>query len=98
VLISPESGGTPENKFRIGIKSPRYKEDEQPIDPGCNCPTCQRYSRAYLRHLYTVNELAYFRLASMHNLHFMLRLMEQIRSSISNGTFSRLKRKWLKKG
>jgi queuine tRNA-ribosyltransferase len=95
VLISPESGGTQENKFRISIKSPQYKEDSRPIDPGCECPTCQRYSRAYLRHLYTVNELAYFRLASVHNLHFMLQLMEQIRASINDRTFSRLKQKWL---
>ena len=97
VLISPESGGEPNNKFRISIKSPQYKEDERPIDPGCPCPTCQRYSRAYLRHLYTVNELSYFRLASVHNLQFMLRLMEQIRASINNGTFARLKQKWLKR-
>ncbi len=97
VLISPESGGGLENKFRIGIKSGQYKDDKKPIDPGCTCPTCQRYSRAYLRHLYTVNELSYFRLASIHNLHFMLTLMEQIRTSISNGTFTRLKQKWLEK-
>lgn len=97
VFISPESGGGSKNKFRISIKSPQYKGDKRPIDPGCNCPTCQRYPRAYLRHLYTVNELSYFRLASVHNLYFMLRLMEQIRASITNGTFSRLKKKWLKK-
>jgi queuine tRNA-ribosyltransferase len=97
VLISPESGGGPENKFRITIKAGKYKDDKKPIDPGCECPTCQRYSRAYLRHLYTSYELSYFRLASVHNLHFMLTLMEQIRASITNGTFSRLKQKWLKK-
>ena len=97
VFISPESGGEPENKFRISIKSPRYKDDKKPIDPGCNCPTCQKYSRAYLRHLYTVNELSYFRLASVHNLYFMFGLMEQIRASINNGAFTQLKKKWLKK-
>lgn len=97
VFISPESGGKLENKFRISIKAPEYKDDKKPIDPHCTCPTCQRYSRAYLRHLYTANELSYFRLASVHNLHFMLRLMEQIRRSIETGTFSRLKKKWLKK-
>jgi tRNA-guanine transglycosylase len=96
VFISPESGGRLENKFRISIKAPLYKDDKKPIDPGCTCPTCQRYSRAYVRHLYTANELSYFKLASVHNLHFMLRLMEQIRASIQNGTFTRLKRKWLK--
>ena len=96
VFISPESGGEPENKFRITIRAPQYKDDKKPIDSRCTCSTCQRYSRAYVRHLYTANELSYFRLASMHNLHFMLRLMEQIRASIHNRTFTRLKQKWLK--
>jgi tRNA-guanine family transglycosylase len=54
-----------------------------------------RYSRAYLRHLYLANELSYFRLASMHNLYFMQRLMKEIRESINNGTFMELKGKWL---
>jgi len=97
VFISPESGGGLENKFRITIKAGKYKDDKKPIDIRCTCPTCQQYSRAYLRHLYTSYELAYFRLASVHNLHFMLTLMEQIRTSIANGTFSRLKQKWLEK-
>ena len=95
LLISPESGGTRKNKFRISIKSGKYRADPRPIEPRCSCPTCERYSRAYLRHLYTVNELAYFRLASIHNLHFMLRLMELIRASISDGALGELKRKWL---
>jgi queuine tRNA-ribosyltransferase len=96
VLISPESGGAPENKFRITIKAGQYRDDQKPIDPHCTCPTCQSYSRAYLRHLYTTSELAYFRLATIHNLHFMLRLMEQIRASIMTGSFARLKQQWLK--
>lgn len=97
VFISPGSGGRPGNKFRINIKSAIYKEDVRPIDPGCSCPTCQRYSRAYLRHLYTANELSYFRLASIHNVHFMLRLMEDIRKSINDGTFIDLKNRWLER-
>jgi queuine tRNA-ribosyltransferase len=96
LYVSPGSGGQVRNKFRIDIKSARYKEDPDPIDPACRCPTCKRYSRAYLRHLYVAKELAYFRLASMHNLHFMLRLMEEIRESIKLGTFLKLKEKWLK--
>ena len=98
VFISPESGGAPENKFRINIKAGQYKDDQKPIDPYCTCPTCQSYSRAYLRHLYTTYELAYFRLATIHNLHFMLRLMELIRASIMTGSFARLKQQWLKSG
>ncbi len=97
LYILPESGGCLENKFRMSVKSAKFKDDKKPIDPKCSCSTCKNYSRAYLRHLYTVNELTYFRLASIHNIHFMLRLMEKIRESILDGSFSRLKKKWLKK-
>ena len=97
ILIGPESGGGPQNKFRIVIKAAKYKDDNLPLDPNCRCPTCQRYSRAYLRHLYLAYELSYFRLASVHNLHFMLVLMHEIRRSINNGTFMELKEKWLKR-
>ncbi|HOV82536.1 MAG TPA: tRNA guanosine(34) transglycosylase Tgt [Methanothrix sp.] len=96
LLISPGSGGSLKNKFRINIKSSRFKEDGLPPDPGCSCPTCRTYSRAYLRHLYEARELSYFRLATVHNLHFMLRLMEHIRESIRQGSFSELKGRWLK--
>ncbi len=95
LYIRPESGGCKENKFRISIKALENKEDPQPVDQNCCCPTCRRYSRAYLRHLYAAKELTYFRLASIHNLHFMLRLMEEIRESINSGTFLQLKKKWL---
>jgi tRNA-guanine family transglycosylase len=53
------------------------------------------YSRAYLRHLYRSGELTYFRLASLHNVYFMLRLSEEIRQSIKQGTFMELKKRWL---
>lgn len=95
LYIRPESGGCLKNKFRIGIKAAEHKEDGQPVDPNCPCPTCRRYSRAYLRHLFAAKELSYFRLASIHNLHFMQRLMDEIRESINSGTFLRLKREWL---
>lgn len=95
LFISPQSGGNPSNKFRINIKSAIYRDDEKPIDPNCRCPTCRVHSRAYLRHLYVSRELTYFRMASIHNLHFMFHLMEEIRESIRAGTFIELKKKWL---
>lgn len=97
LLLSPQSGGSLENKFRINIKSSQFREDGRPPDPECSCPTCRTYSRAYLRHLYVARELSYFRLATVHNLHFMLRLMEEIRESIRQGRFLELKCKWLKR-
>jgi len=96
LFISPPSGNL-ENRFRINIKSALFKEDRKPIDPKCRCSTCRSYSRAYLRHLYVAKELSYFRLASIHNLHFMFRLMEQIREAIRDGNLARLKKRWLKK-
>jgi len=97
LLISPQAGGTQENKFHINIKNSRFKEDPSPADPYCSCSTCAAYSRAYLRHLYVSRELSYFRLATLHNLHFMLRFMEDIRESIRTGTFAELKERWLRK-
>ncbi|NMC10927.1 MAG: tRNA guanosine(34) transglycosylase Tgt [Methanothrix sp.] len=97
LFVSPKAGGCPENKFRINIKAAKYRDDELPVDPNCQCPTCRSYSRAYLRHLYDAGELSYFRLASLHNLYFMLRLMEEIRESIRAENFMKLKNKWLKK-
>jgi tRNA-guanine transglycosylase len=96
LLLSPQSGGSQENKFHINIKTAKFKEDEQPADPYCTCSTCRTYSRAYLRHLYVSRELSYFRLATLHNLHFMLRFMEEIRESIRTETFAELKKKWLR--
>jgi len=95
LYISPNEGGNKDTKFRINIRNSRFKEDEKPIDESCDCFVCENYSRAYLRHLYTSEELTYFRLASYHNVNFMLRLMEKIRDSIRNSYFLELKREWL---
>jgi tRNA-guanine transglycosylase len=96
LLISPQAGGSQDNKFHINIKSAKFKEDRSPVDPNCTCSTCATYSRAYLRHLYVSRELSYFRLATLHNLHFMLRFMEEIRESIRAGTFAEMKERWLR--
>jgi len=93
--LLPESGGNIKNKFRLNIANSQFKLDSNPVDANCQCPTCQNYSRAYLRHLYHARELTYFRLATMHNLWFMLRLMEQIRAAILAGEFLKLKKEWL---
>jgi len=96
LLISPEAGGSKDNKFHINIKSAKFKEDRLPIDPNCSCSTCRTYSRAYLHHLYVSRELSYFRLATLHNLHFMFAFMEEIRESIGAGTFAAMKERWLR--
>ena len=95
VFISPKSGGNIKNKFRINIKNLKYKLDNRPIDKECSCLTCKNYSRAYLNHLYKSKELAYYKLASLHNVNFMLRLMDKIRDAIDNNYFEKLKKEWI---
>ena len=67
---------------RINIMNAKYKTDKNPIEKGCQCYTCQNYSRAYLRHLFWAKEILAGRLATIHNLYFMTQLMKKIRKSI----------------
>lgn len=72
----------------INIKNEKYKLDDSPIDPTCDCPVCQRYSRAYLRHLFKADEMLAMRFAVAHNLRFYNRLMERIREALDAGEFA----------
>ncbi len=74
---------------KISIKQARYAQDQGPLDPNCSCRVCQRYSRAYLRHLYASNEILGQVLNSVHNLAYYLDTMERVRHSISLGEESR---------
>ena len=74
------------------ILNAKYAEDDRPIDESCDCPTCRRHSRAYLRHLFKANELLAMRLAVMHNLYFYNTLMERIRDALDSGTFEEFRR------
>lgn len=84
---------TPEG--RINIRSARYRDHHQPIDAGCDCDACSRFTAAYLHHLFRANEVLGLRLASVHNLRFLARQMETIRVSIAEGTFESSKRSFL---
>ncbi len=72
---------------RVSIKRTEYKEDPSPLDPECDCYTCQNYSKAYLRHLFLQGEMLSARLNTIHNLHFYLALMKRMRTSILDGTW-----------
>jgi len=74
---------------KISIKQARYAQDAAPLDPNCGCRVCQRYSRAYLRHLYASNELLAQVLNTLHNLSFYLDTMRRVRHSIELGEESR---------
>lgn len=82
---------------RINIKGAKFKEDEAPIDPECQCPTCQNYSRAYLNHLFRAKELTFFRLATIHNLHYYLNLMREVRAAILEDRFAEYKKEFYAK-
>lgn len=77
---------------RINIRKACFIEDEKPIDEACECYTCQNYSRGYLNHLYKSGEMSYFRLASMHNLHYYLNLMREAREAILNNNWIQFKK------
>ncbi len=78
----------------ININNAKYELDESPIDKTCSCPTCQNFSRAYIRHLMKANEMLGMRLAVMHNLHFYNHLMERIREELDNGTYTEFYKKY----
>ncbi|WP_457561023.1 tRNA guanosine(34) transglycosylase Tgt [Caminibacter sp.] len=76
----------------LRIKNAKYKLDSAPIDEKCDCYTCRNYSRAYLNHLFRAKELTYFRLASIHNLHYYLNLVKEAREAILKGEFQKFKK------
>jgi queuine tRNA-ribosyltransferase len=75
----------------LNIKNARYAEDDRPADSVCGCYTCQRYSRAYLRHPFLANEITAMTLNTLHNLYFYLDTMRRIRDAISFGTFEKFR-------
>jgi queuine tRNA-ribosyltransferase len=80
---------------RLPIKSPRFARLDAPIEPGCDCWTCQNFSVAYVHHLFRTKELLGYRLNSIHNVRFLVRLAGEIRRSILDGTFSEAKAAFL---
>ena len=102
LFVGPEEN----KKHRININNAKFAQDKNPVDKNCTCPICsarhssegstadKHYSRAYLHHLFVAQEISAMRLASIHNLHFMLDLMRQAREAIKEDRFLELKKKW----
>jgi queuine tRNA-ribosyltransferase len=78
------NGTTMTSQGRLVVRNAQYARDFTPLDPECDCYTCQNYTRAYIRHLIKCNETFGFRLTTYHNLYFLLRLMEKVREAIKN--------------
>ena len=81
------------NHGKINLFNAKYELDERPIEEGCNCPACCRYSRAYIRHLLKAKEMLGMRLCVLHNLYFYNTMMEEIRDALDAGNFAQYK-KW----
>ena len=80
---------------RVNVRSAASRTSEAPLDPECDCETCATFSRAYLRHLFVVGDMLGLRLVSIHNVRFLIRLAEQARARILDGTFDGWSRDWL---
>lgn len=83
------------NHGKINLFNAKYELDERPIEEGCGCPACRRYSRAYIRHLLKAKEMLGMRLCVLHNLYFYNTMMEEIRDALDAGTFAAYKRRKL---
>lgn len=80
------------NFGKINLRNEKYKTDDRPIEPGCDCPACRNHSRAYIRHLLVSGEMLGLRLMVLHNLRFYNRMMEEIREAIEQDRYQEYKK------
>jgi queuine tRNA-ribosyltransferase len=80
---------------RLNVRRAELKADPRPLDERCDCSTCKRFSRAYIRHLFVADEILGLRLVSLHNVHFLVALMRRARAAILDGSFDAWSRDWL---
>lgn len=95
LLARWDDDGRPLPGFRRNLRNARYAADLRPIDETCDCATCTQHSRAFVRHLLKAGEPLGAQLATVHNLRFMSRLMQEIREAVVDGTFDHLMASWL---
>ena len=81
----------------MNVLGARFRNLEQPLQAGCDCFTCRNYSAAYLHHLFRAKELLAYRLASVHNLRFVVRLTEEMRAAILRGEFAEYRSRFLRR-
>jgi len=80
---------------RVNVRRAELRNDPRPLDESCDCSTCTRFSRAYIRHLFVADEILGLRLLSLHNVHFLVALMRRARAAIADGSFDVWSRDWL---
>lgn len=82
---------------QVNTKASRFRLDERPLDPTCDCFTCSTYTRAYIRHLIAANEMLGLRLVSLHNVRFLIRIAEEARQAIREGRLESWADDWLRR-
>jgi len=94
-LARADDDGRPLPNFRLNLRNARFADDLRPIEADCGCPTCRRFSRAYLRHLLKAEEPLGPQLVTVHNLAFMARLMAEVRAGLEADAFDDVVERWL---
>jgi queuine tRNA-ribosyltransferase len=89
------NGGLFTRQGRMNLRNAQYAADPLPIEPGCDCYACQYFPRAYLRHLFKAEEVLALHLATIHNVRFMFRLMTDVQTHITAGTFAAFREQFL---
>jgi queuine tRNA-ribosyltransferase len=82
---------------RLNLRNAQFARDQRPLDEGCDCPACTRFTRAYIRHLVNQSEVLGLRLLTAHNLRFLIELTRGARSAIERGEFAAYKRNWIER-
>lgn len=83
------------NHGKLNLFNAKYELDDRPIEEGCGCPVCRKYSRAYIRHLLKAKEMLGMRFCVLHNLYFYNTMMEEIRAAIEEGRYKEYKKQKL---
>lgn len=95
IFVSPPEGNI-KNRFRVDVQKKVWQSSKTPLDKDCRCYVCQNFTRGYVNHLFRAGELLAYRLATYHNLYFVINLVKKIRESILEGRFEKLEKEWIK--
>lgn len=94
IFVHPPQGSA-QNRFRYDVTKSQFAHSIDPLSFGCECYVCQTFTRGYIHHLFRAKELLAYRLATYHNIHFIINLTKQIRKALLDGRFAEMKQKWL---
>jgi queuine tRNA-ribosyltransferase len=99
--VAPTRGGRQGTAFisggKLNVRRAELRADPRPLDESCDCSTCARFSRSYIRHLFMSEEVLGLRLLSLHNVHFLTALMRRARQAVIEGDFQAWSQSWLQR-